>query len=112
MPHPHVASPGVSQVLVSPQGHRIERILVVKTLNGPAREMLRVKHGTYFVADCRIVAEVAELVDAGTRAKGRAVMPLWRRWRAARHVRRAKAEHQARLMHWTDPNLSGKRPGW
>ena len=66
MPHPHVASPGVSQVLVSPDGHRVERIMVRKTLNGPAREMLRVKHGTYFVADCRTVAEVAELVDLAT----------------------------------------------
>jgi len=25
--------------------------------------MLRVQHGTYFVADCRSVAEVAELVE-------------------------------------------------
>ena len=35
-------------------------------MSGPAREMLRVKHGTYFVADCRTVAEVAELVDLAT----------------------------------------------
>ena len=28
--------------------------------------MLRVKHGAYFVADCRTVAEVAALVDLAT----------------------------------------------
>jgi len=53
----------VSEVLVSPDGYRVERILVRKTLDGPAREMLRVRHGTYVVADCRTVAEVARLVD-------------------------------------------------
>jgi hypothetical protein len=56
----------VSEVLVSPDGHRLERILVRRTLDGPAREMLRVKHGTFFVADCRTVAELAELVDLST----------------------------------------------
>src|SRR5215218_9247588 len=53
----------VSDVLVSPDGYRVERILVRRTLDRPAREMLRVRHGTYFVADCTTVAEVAQLVD-------------------------------------------------
>lgn len=53
----------VSEVLVSSDGHRVERIIVRRTLDGPAREMLRVRHGTHFVADCRTVAEVAALVD-------------------------------------------------
>ena len=50
-------------VMVSPDGYRVERILVQKSLSRPARGMLRVKHGSYFVADCASVAEVAQHVD-------------------------------------------------
>jgi hypothetical protein len=46
-------------------GHRVERILVRRRVDGPAREMLR-KHGTYFVVDCATVPEVAQLVDLAT----------------------------------------------
>lgn len=53
-------------MLVSLDGHRNERNPARRTLAGTAREMLRVKHGTYFVADCASVAEVAELVDLAT----------------------------------------------
>ena len=54
----------MGEVLVSPDGHRAERILVRRTLDGPAREMLRVKHGRYFVSDCaKITDAVAELLD-------------------------------------------------
>ena len=62
-PAPGRSISAVSEVLVSPDGHRVERILVRKSLAGPAKEMLRVKHGSYFVADCATVAEVAHLVD-------------------------------------------------
>jgi hypothetical protein len=55
----------VGEVLVSPDGHRVERILVRRRVDGPAREMLR-KHGTYFVVDCATVPEVAQLVDLAT----------------------------------------------
>lgn len=40
----------MSDVLVTPEGRR-----------GAAREMLRVKHGTYFVADCASIDEVSQL---------------------------------------------------
>lgn len=33
------------------------------SLSRPARQMLRVKHGPYWVADCRTVDAVAEHVD-------------------------------------------------
>ena len=50
-------------VMVSPDGYRVERILVQKSLSRPARGMLRVKHVSYFVADCTSVAGVAQHVD-------------------------------------------------
>ena len=53
----------MTEVLVSPDGHRVERILVQRSLSRPPQEMLRVKHGTYLVADCATIAEVAQLVD-------------------------------------------------
>jgi hypothetical protein len=46
-----------------PAGYRVERILVQRHFDRPAREMLRVCRGTHLVADCASVAEVAELVD-------------------------------------------------
>ena len=56
----------MSEVLVGPDGVRVERILVLRHLDRPAREMLRVRRGTYHVADCATVAEVAQLVDLAT----------------------------------------------
>jgi hypothetical protein len=56
----------VSEVLVGPDGVLIERIVVQRHLDRPAREMLRVRRGTYLVADCATVADVAELVDLAT----------------------------------------------
>jgi len=56
----------VSEVLVGPDGVRVERILVQRHLDRPAREMLRVRRGSYLVADCASVAEVAQLVDLAT----------------------------------------------
>ena len=56
----------VSEVLVGPDGVRVKRILVQRHLNRPAREMLRVRLGTYLVADCATLAEVAKLVDLAT----------------------------------------------
>ena len=49
--------------MVSPDGYRLEPIMVQRSLSRPTRQMLRVRRGTYLVADCRTVAEVAELVD-------------------------------------------------
>jgi hypothetical protein len=37
-------------------------------LRRPPIPMLRVRHDTYFVRDCRTVAEVAELVDLALRS--------------------------------------------
>jgi hypothetical protein len=56
----------VSEVLVGPDGVRVERILVQRHLDRPAREMLRVRRGTYLITDCASVAEVAQHVDLAT----------------------------------------------
>ena len=56
----------MSEVLFGPDGVRVERILVQRHLDRPARKMLRVRRGTYLVADCATVAEVAQLVDLAT----------------------------------------------
>lgn len=53
-------------VLVSPDGVRVEQIVVHKHLNRPPKTMLRVRRGTYVVADCATVAEVARYVDLAT----------------------------------------------
>jgi hypothetical protein len=57
-----IYDPGVD-VMVSPDGHRVEQVLVQRSLRRPPKAYLRVRHGTYFVADCATVAEVAQLVD-------------------------------------------------
>jgi hypothetical protein len=49
--------------MVSPDGHRVEQVLVQWSLSRPPRAMLRVRHGTYYVADCSTVEEVAQYVD-------------------------------------------------
>jgi hypothetical protein len=53
----------VAEVMVSPDGHRVEQVLVQRLLSRPPKPYLRVRHGSYFVADCATVAEVAQLVD-------------------------------------------------
>jgi hypothetical protein len=50
-------------VMVSPDGHRVERVLVQRSLRRPPKAYLRVRHGSYFVVDCATVAEVAQPVD-------------------------------------------------
>ena len=57
--------PAVSEVLVGPDGVRVERIQVQRHLDRPAREML-LRRGSYLVADCATVAEVAQHVDLAT----------------------------------------------
>jgi hypothetical protein len=47
-------------------GVLVEQVLVQKSLRRPPIPMLRVRKGTYYVADCRSVAEVAKLVDLAT----------------------------------------------
>lgn len=54
--------------MVSPDGYRVERVVVRRSLQRPPREMLRVRHGTYLVADCATVAGVAQHVDLATLA--------------------------------------------
>lgn len=49
--------------MVSPDGYRVEQIVVHKHLDRPPKTMLRVRRGTYLVADCHTVAEVAQHVD-------------------------------------------------
>ena len=56
----------MNEVLGGPDGVRVERILVQRYLDRPAREMLRDRRGSYLVADCASVSEVAELVDLAT----------------------------------------------
>jgi hypothetical protein len=48
---------------ISPDGHRVEQVLVQRSLSRPAKPYLRVHRGTYFLADCATVEEVARLVD-------------------------------------------------
>jgi hypothetical protein len=61
---PHILA--ANEVLVGPDGVRVERILVQRYLDRPPQEMLRVRRGSYLVADCSSVAEVARLVDLAT----------------------------------------------
>ena len=49
--------------MVTPDGWRVEPILVQRHLSRPPRQMLRVRNGTYLIADCATVAEVARHVD-------------------------------------------------
>ena len=49
--------------MISPDGHRVEQVLVQRSLSRPPKPYLRVRRGTYFVADCATVEEVAQLVD-------------------------------------------------
>ena len=53
----------VQQAMVSADGWRVEPVVVQVSLARPGRQMLRVKRGPYFVADCRSVDEVAKHVD-------------------------------------------------
>jgi hypothetical protein len=53
-------------VLIGPNGVRVEQVVVHKHLHLPPKTYLRVQRGSYFVADCATVAEVARLVDLAT----------------------------------------------
>ena len=56
----------MSEVLVSPDGYWVERIPGAEVAGLPPREVLRVTHGTCYVADCATIGEIAELVDLST----------------------------------------------
>jgi hypothetical protein len=49
--------------MVTPDAWRVEPVAVQVSLARPGRQMLRVKRGRYWVADCRTVDEVAKHVD-------------------------------------------------
>ena len=49
--------------MVTPDGWRIEPVVVQVSLARRGRQMLRVKRGRYCIADCRSAAEVASHVD-------------------------------------------------
>jgi hypothetical protein len=66
-----------SEAMVSPDGYRVERILVQRSLRRPPRPYLRVSWRGYWIADCRTVAEVARYVDLATLTEERA--DVWRR---------------------------------
>ena len=51
------------EAMVTPDGWRVEPVVVQVSLSRPGRQVLRVKRGRYWVADCRSVAEVAKHVD-------------------------------------------------
>ena len=59
--------------MVSPHGHRIEQVLVQRSLTTPPTPYLRVRRCGYFMADCAGVQEVARLVDLATLVSERAV---------------------------------------
>lgn len=48
--------------MISSHGYRVDQIKVQKHLSRPPKTMPRVCRGTYLVADCRTVEEVARLV--------------------------------------------------
>jgi len=52
----------VREALIGPDGVRVERILVTRHLDQPARQMLRVRRGSY-LADCATVAELVDLAS-------------------------------------------------
>ena len=49
--------------MVSPDGVKVEQILVQRSLRRPPRQMLRVTHRGRWIADCTSVFEVSEFVD-------------------------------------------------
>jgi hypothetical protein len=52
--------------MVGPGGILIEQVLVQIDLRRPPTPILRVRKGTYYIADCRTVDQVAKLVDLAT----------------------------------------------
>lgn len=52
--------------MVSPDGYRVEQVTVQKHLSRPPKSMLRVRKGSYLVADCPTVADVARYLDLAT----------------------------------------------
>jgi hypothetical protein len=62
----HIDGGMLVMVLVGPGAVRVEQVVVHKHLNRPSKSYLRVKRGTYLVADCATVDEVASLVDLAT----------------------------------------------
>jgi hypothetical protein len=60
---------GNGEAVISPDGYRVERILMQRSLRRPPRPYLRVTWRGYWIADCRTVAEVARLVDLATLAE-------------------------------------------
>ncbi len=52
-------------VLVSPDGVRVEQVVLQRHLDRPRRTFLRVERSGYLLRDCTAVREVAELVDLG-----------------------------------------------
>jgi hypothetical protein len=49
--------------MVTAEGHRVEQILMQRSLRRPAVPYLRVTWRGYWIGDCTSPAEVAELVD-------------------------------------------------
>jgi hypothetical protein len=49
--------------MVTADGWRVETVVVQVSLARPGQQMLRVKRGPYWVADCRSIDEVAQHVD-------------------------------------------------
>jgi hypothetical protein len=45
--------------MVTADGGRVEPGLVQLSSSGPPRQVLRIKHGPYFIADCTTVTELA-----------------------------------------------------
>lgn len=49
--------------MVTADGHRVEPVLLQRSLRRPPRPALRITFRGYFVADVHTVSEVAEYVD-------------------------------------------------
>ena len=52
--------------MVSPDGWRVDPVIVQTSLARPDRPMLRVKHRPYLVADGHTVTELSQHVDLAT----------------------------------------------
>ena len=59
----HRATPRRLVAMVSPDGVKVEQILVQRSLRRRPRQMLQVTHRGRWIADCTSVFEVSEFVD-------------------------------------------------
>ncbi len=92
------------EAMVSPDGYRVERIVLQRSLRRPPRPYLRVTWRGNWIADCRSVAEVARYVDLATLVEETAM-----RRRGARAGRRPIAAAPSRPAAWPEGGAGKSR---